>query len=310
MNYEEIVARMGEAYVRRRFMLQAHYVARVIGPGLVHFHVENLLWAHYLLRRFLQTVRLHGRGQANALRFEITRNEVAWPGLPPAFAGFRILHLSDLHADFHPAFAERLAAAVAGLDYDAVALTGDYRMHTTGNFDPAMAGLRAIRAALRGPVFAVLGNHDFLEMIPVLEDMGVRLLLNENEPLRRGADTLHVVGVDDPHFYRAAELKRAMAGVPPAAPVLLLAHSPELHEQARQAGVRLMLCGHTHGGQICLPGGRAILTNARCPRALVAGAWRRGGLQGYTSRGTGSSGLDVRYNCPPEIVVHRLTAAS
>ena len=67
-----------------------------------------------------------------------------------------------------------------------------------------------------------------------------------------------------------------------------------------------MLCGHTHGGQICLPGGVPVMTNADCPRKYCVGAWRYHGMHGYTSRGTGVSMVDVRLNCPPEVTLHRL----
>jgi hypothetical protein len=67
-----------------------------------------------------------------------------------------------------------------------------------------------------------------------------------------------------------------------------------------------MLCGHTHGGQICLPGGYPLTWDARCPRRLAAGAWSYGGMAGYTSVGAGSSVVNARLNCLPEITIHRL----
>ncbi|HSD96826.1 MAG TPA: hypothetical protein VLB06_06745, partial [Sulfuricaulis sp.] len=90
---------------------------------------------------------------------------------------------------------------------------------------------------------------------------------------------------------------------------ILLSHTPEAYRNAAHAGFRLMLCGHTHGGQICLPGGIPIITDADCPRALVAGPWMYHGLIGYTSVGAGASIVDVRLNCPPEITLHRLRCA-
>ena len=87
---------------------------------------------------------------------------------------------------------------------------------------------------------------------------------------------------------------------------MLLSHTPELYRQAAHAGFDLMLCGHTHGGQICLPGGVPVLTNADCPRRYCAGRWRHHRMHGYTSRGTGVSMVDVRLNCPPEVTLHRL----
>jgi hypothetical protein len=67
-----------------------------------------------------------------------------------------------------------------------------------------------------------------------------------------------------------------------------------------------MLCGHTHAGQICLPGGLPLMCNARCPRAFCHGNWAYHGMSGYTSAGSGSCVVDVRLNCPPEITLHQL----
>ena len=140
-----------------------------------------------------------------------------------------------------------------------------------------------------------------------MEDMGVRVLLNESEALEDGGRGLFLVGVDDPHFFRADNLEKAFGGVPEQAASVLLCHSPELYRQAAHSGVGLMLCGHTHGGQICLPGGFPLFTNADCPRDLARGGpWRYGRLQGYTSVGAGSSVVDVRFNCRPEVTVHTL----
>ena len=98
------------------------------------------------------------------------------------------------------------------------------------------------------------------------------------------------------------------AAIPADATSILLAHSPEIFRHAAYAGFDLMLSGHTHAGQICLPGGRPLMCNARCPRYVCAGAWRFEQLQGYTSAGSGVSVVDVRFNCPPEVTLHVLRA--
>jgi uncharacterized protein len=94
--------------------------------------------------------------------------------------------------------------------------------------------------------------------------------------------------------------------VPLGAPNVLLVHSPELIDEARDFGAGLYLCGHTHGGQICLPGSIPIITNAACSRRFIAGPWQDGPMAGYTHRGTGVSCVPVRFNCPGEVVVHTL----
>jgi len=103
-------------------------------------------------------------------------------------------------------------------------------------------------------------------------------------------------------------LEKALDGVPAAAPTVLLSHTPEVYRQAAHSAIDLLLCGHTHGGQICLPGGVPVFLDARIPRSLGGGAWRYGDMQGYTSRGAGNSITEARLNCPAEITVHTLHA--
>jgi predicted MPP superfamily phosphohydrolase len=186
-------------------------------------------------------------------------------------------------------------------------MTGDYRMLTSGPYDTAMDGMRLLRAAIAAPVNAVLGNHDFIEMSADLEEMGVRMLINESVAIERAGERIWIAGVDDAHFYEADDIDRAAQGVPKGACSILLSHSPEVYKHAAACGFALMLCGHTHGGQICLPGGAMILKNSRCPRRFCRGAWQHESMAGYTSRGTGTSGIPVRFNSPAEIVVHHLT---
>jgi predicted MPP superfamily phosphohydrolase len=84
--------------------------------------------------------------------------------------------------------------------------------------------------------------------------------------------------------------------------------TPEVYCEAERAGFDVMLSGHTHGGQICLPGGIPITLDAKLPRHMGKGAWRYGKLSGYTSVGAGSSVVPVRFNCPPEITLHHFEA--
>ena len=90
---------------------------------------------------------------------------------------------------------------------------------------------------------------------------------------------------------------------------ILLAHSPEIYKHAAHAYFTVMLCGHTHAGQICLPGGFPLLCNADCRREFCAGAWSYHGMAGYTAAGSGACVVDVRLNCPPEVTLHHLHCA-
>ena len=155
-------------------------------------------------------------------------------------------------------------------------------------------------------MYATLGNHDSLRMVPAMEAMGYTLLINEWTALHRGGASIYLSGIEDAHFYRLDNFHRAADEIPPHAVSILLSHTPEPYRQAAHADFDLMLCGHTHGGQICLPGGRPILTDADSPRRLARGAWRYHQMVGYTSTGSGTSIVDARLNCPPEVTLHRL----
>jgi predicted MPP superfamily phosphohydrolase len=185
-------------------------------------------------------------------------------------------------------------------------MTGDYRALTFGPYDAALAGLKLLRPHLRGEVYAVLGNHDTIRMVPAMESVSYTLLLNECVRLQRGGEALYLAGIEDAHFYRLENYHRAAHDIPPSSASILLSHTPETYRHAAHAGFDLMLCGHTHGGQICLPGGVPILTEATSPRALARGSWRYHDMTGYTSVGAGTSIVDVRLNCPPEVTLHRL----
>lgn len=299
-------SRVGRLHARLRLGIEDEHEAQVFGQGRTFFHIENWYSIHGLMRGLLKLTGMHGRGRRNARDIRLTRREVVLKRLPAAFDGFRMLHLSDLHLDMHEDMPHAIAEAVRKVEYDACVMTGDFRARTFGDVDAAIAGLERLRAQLPDPLFGVLGNHDSLRMLPGMEGLGIRMLMNESVTLEREGARLHLVGVDDPHYYALDNLEKATAGLPPEECAILLAHSAEIWRQAAHAGFELMLCGHTHGGQIALPGGVPVLCNARAPRRMCQGAWAHQGMQGYTSRGTGVSVLDVRLNCPAEMTLHVL----
>jgi predicted MPP superfamily phosphohydrolase len=305
--YERLAARVGRCHLDLRLGIEEDREAWVLGQGRTFFHIENWYSIHGLIRHILRLCLLHERGRRNARRIEVRRNEIALPHLPASFEGFTLLHLSDLHLDIAPDMADALIDAVerAGA-YDACVITGDFRVKTFGPYRAALEAMERVRARLLGEVYAVLGNHDSIRMVPGLEEMGVRVLLNEAVGLARGGDRLWLAGIDDPHYYRAENLEKATDAIPERAASILLSHSPEMYRHAVYARFGAMLSGHTHGGQICLPGGYPLILNAKSPRALGRGPWSYNGLQGYTSAGSGACIVDVRLNCPPEIALHTL----
>ncbi len=131
-------------------------------------------------------------------------------------------------------------------------------------------------------------------MVEPFEKLGIRMLANETLSLARGADTVHLTGIDDVHYYYTVGALETLRAIPEGFNIALV-HSPEIVEPAAAAGVSFYLTGHTHGGQICLPGGLPIITNIAGRRIFATGAWRCGAMMGYTSPGAGISGLPVRY---------------
>jgi hypothetical protein len=187
-------------------------------------------------------------------------------------------------------------------------LTGDYRFAVEGACAPAIDALARLAGALPRPVYAVLGNHDGIALVSAMERAGFRVLMNEHAMLQRGDAQLFLAGIDDAHYFRTHDIDRALQGLPPRACVILLSHTPEPYRAAAGHDVDLMLCGHTHAGQICLPGGTPVITDCPAPRRFARGLWHFGAMAGYTSAGCGCSIIDARFNCPPEVTLHVLRA--
>jgi predicted MPP superfamily phosphohydrolase len=141
----------------------------------------------------------------------------------------------------------------------------------------------------------VLGNHDPVEMVEALEDLGFETLVNRSTTLSRGGETVHVTGLDDVHDFYSPAARTALDQQVDGCRIALV-HSAEMADHAAAAGCSLYLCGHTHGGQVCLPGGRPVFTQlVRC-RHAASGVWREGAMVGYTSPGLGVAPPTVRFN--------------
>lgn len=305
-----LVRRVGKAHLRQRIGVETEHKADRFGQGRTFLHIENWASAAAILKLALKLTGLAQRGEANILDFRVRHNRPTFQHLPEEFDGYTVLHLSDLHLDSLETFPDRLAETVSALEYDACVLTGDYRFHTHGSDRAALNGLERLRREINTEVYAILGNHDSILMTRAIESLGIRLLLNENTAIERQGKTLWLAGIDDPHYFAADNLEKAYDGIPDESVSLLLAHSPEIYRRAAYVGFDFMMCGHTHGGQICLPGGFALTLNSSAPRFTGAGAWSFDLMQAYTSVGTGSSVVPARFNCPPEVTLHQLRRAS
>ena len=298
--------RLGRLYAKQRLGIEDEYEARIFGQGLNFFHIENWYSCHSFIRNTLKLTGLYWRGRNNTTRVQIRLNKFESENLPSAFDGFTILHISDMHVDMSQGAMHRLIELLHEIDYDICVLTGDYRGNTFGPYDETLEGMASVKAHLKDPVYGVLGNHDTIRMVPGLEEMGIFMLLNESAPIERNDQRIHIVGIDDAHYYRVDNIEKAASGIDHNEFSILLSHTPEIYRQAAHADFNLLLSGHTHGGQICLPGKIPITLDSVLPRHMGSGAWQYHKMLGYTWAGVGSSIVSVRFNCLPEITLHTL----
>ncbi len=305
-DYEALERRIGRDHLSERLLIQAGGTAKLLHQGEGVFQIERYVPIDALVTIGLRCSGLGGLVRRNFLGVGVVTQEWSLPHLPPAFDGFRLLQLTDLHLDLCTDLTPVIAELVRSTPHDAAVVTGDYRNKTDGDYGPCMREMAKITGELSPERWGILGNHDFIEMVPSLEHAGLPILLNEVAAIRRGTDELWIAGIDDPHFYKTHDLAKVRAAIPDAACAILLAHSPEVYPEAEPFGFDLQLSGHTHGGQLCLPGGRAVIVPCKVPKPFIRGRWSHGRLQGYTSPGTGSCAVPARLFCPPEITLHVL----
>jgi hypothetical protein len=230
-------------------------------------------------------------------RIEVTRTELGVSGLPEALDGLSIALLTDFHCSATVRSGDIARAVQLANDAhpDLVILGGDYVTLADRDYiDEAGDLVGAVRG--RHGAYAVLGNHDGdRDMTTALERRSIDVLRDDRTSLRVNGERLDLVGI---RYWtrRTAEIGRLLDARAPA--TILLAHDPRRFTEAAALGVPLVLSGHTHGGQVVVPGLGAPAAR-RFP--VLAGAARRGQTTLFVSRGIGTVYLPVRLNCPPEV---------
>jgi predicted MPP superfamily phosphohydrolase len=248
-------------------------------------------------------------------RLRVTHVTVPLAGLPAGAPPIRVVHLSDLHlgplAD--RAAMRRVLDEIAGLDADLVCVTGDLVDNPGTDVEGWIPELDRLRA--RHGVYAILGNHDRhagAERVAdaVRRHTGWRLLRDEVTTVEVDGTRLHLVGVEDrPEESAASRLPGLLARVPAGEPMVLLAHRPSVFETAAAAGVPLTLVGHTHGGQVAVPGAPRLNVARFLVTRYDGGTFTRGASLLHVSRGVGTSGQRVRIGVPCEVTVVTLVTA-
>jgi predicted MPP superfamily phosphohydrolase len=238
--------------------------------------------------------------------------ELKLADLPTGLDGLRIALISDLHVgpNFGPSDLARVVAATNRLHPDLVALLGDYVARDPADAQVAAEALERLESRLGA--YAVLGNHDYWVdsrvVTKALTSAGIRLLRNAGVPLERGGGRLWLAGVEDLRW-GWPDVPAALAGAQEGETVVLLAHNPMTVYRAERLGVPLVLSGHTHGGQVRLPGiGPLILPIKH--RRLAQGLVRVGRTQLYVTRGVGMGTPPVRLGARPEITLLVLRSAA
>jgi predicted MPP superfamily phosphohydrolase len=245
-------------------------------------------------------------------QLDVTRLTVVSPWLPSGFDGMTIVQLSDLHLH-RISRAYRTAIDVIRREHPSlVVITGDL-VDRADQTAACLAFLTELRAAAGAPVVVVSGNWDH-RAFPTRQSIaawherlqaetGIRVLVNQNVVLHRGGDRVWLVGTDDPYFGHA-DLDASFKGVPNTAFALVLTHAPEAFEElAERSAARLVLAGHTHGGQVRLPFIGAVRVPSRYGTRFARGLFKLGDTFFYVNAGMGMSHFPIRFLCRPELTV-------
>lgn len=243
--------------------------------------------------------------------FQTHRHEIRVPGLPAAFDGFRIAHLSDLHiGTMTPEpWGKRWAHAANQEECDIAVVTGDLATSGTEFYDD----IARVVGALKGKhgTFVSMGNHDYFgdgePLVANLRAHGATVLRNEGQDIVRGDDRLHIAAIDDTWTGRA-DMPMALGSRTKGTVTLLLAHDPDKFPEAVEHEVEVVLSGHTHGGQVAIPFLARSLSLSNLAHKFTLGIYKQGRSTLYVHPGLGTTGPPVRFGVAPAVTILTLRA--
>jgi predicted MPP superfamily phosphohydrolase len=253
-------------------------------------------------------------------RINLVRQTLRTPKLPPG-PPLKLLHLADLHLERITKREEELQRMIRETQPDLILFSGDF-LNLSFTLDPeAWADVRTLIKEWNAPlgVFAVPGSPpvDQPEVLPHLLEgfSNIRCLHGEKVALRHNGREIDLIGMDCTHkpFLDGPKMLSVMESHPPDRFTILLYHTPDLAPEASAAGVDLMLSGHTHGGQVRIPGLGAIYASSLYGKRFEAGRYLLDRMILYISRGIGMEGMGaprVRFLCPPEIILWEISGVS
>jgi uncharacterized protein len=267
--------------------------------------LKMIKYIHIFMEGVFIFLGLYRRGYQNALDLQVDHKEVCFSNLPKTFKNTKILLLSDFHLGTVKELPKIIIDKIKNLEVDLCFLGGDYRRCCTHPSHPFLEDLEEIVSSIHPSIgiYGVLGNHDGPEIIPAMERMGIKMLINDSVRIKKGNQFINLIGIDEFNVFRRHDLKIAFKNVSSTDFNIFLSHSPDLYKQAESHGSDLYLCGHTHRGQIQLPIIGPIITCTSAPRKLAIGDWQYKGMVGYTSPGLGTVATSVRFRCPPMATV-------
>jgi uncharacterized protein len=243
---------------------------------------------------------------------EVVQVPITLPRLSPALEGYRIVQITDIHADgwMDADRIKRITQQVNDQKPDLIALTGDFVTQSAEEFSPALKSFSALSAP--DGAIAILGNHDEATnpqlITDVLESINIRVLKNQVITLDRKEGLLNIAGLGDA-WSGEDDMPRILQQLPGIGASIMLAHEPDVADRtAETKKFDLQLSGHSHGGQVSLPFIKLI--TPPMGHKYPVGQYQVGDLIQYTSRGVGTSGIRARFNCRPEITVITLHAPS
>lgn len=274
------------------------------GKGLNPFTILAIA----LLSR-LPVITRQARRDAQALG--IARSQIKLPGLPTAFDGLTIVFLSDFHCSnlIPPEFLQRIVRATNHLKPDLILLGGDYITEGKEYINVVAQVLGGLNAPLG--VYSVLGNHDYWvdpdAIRAALRAVGVVDVTNSGRRITYHESSIRIAGVGD-LWEDCQDLNAALDGTGQDEVVILLSHNPDYAAGLQDRRIKLVLSGHTHGGQIWLPGLGALITNSRYGTRLLRGLIPFETFQLYVSQGIGCVIVPMRRRTTPEITYLTLKA--